>query len=203
MIHHVRFSEAAQEVMRQATYYAQKCGDGKVRVEDILHGLLADQSGPLRTILARWGQEPNKLRSTAATHINPCGPGVDIEVMKFTKEASLVVMIAKAEAWEEASHEVGPLHILKALLLDEDLSARQRLVSLGITKQTIQKEFPVPKNQGPNHISEAEISLLKELVAEFGLPPTSTYGALSLALLQARYHNELKRQNAMYSTKHP
>jgi ATP-dependent Clp protease ATP-binding subunit ClpA len=132
-----QFTPQARRVMQRACDEAQRLNHDYLGTEHVLLGLLREGTSQAARVLSRLGVELRTLR----LHIEQIGPGGRFQVLggKLPRSSRLRWAIESAtQQAAGASGFVGPGHLLLALLGDEESTAAQLLLSLGLRPQDVQ-----------------------------------------------------------------
>ena len=137
-----RFTEKAQEAVRDAQTLATRYGNQQIEVEHLLNALLAQQGGLVPSILTRAGVGVEPLRDAVEREINRLpkvsGPSGPVDQVYITARLNKVFVAAEDEAKKLKDEYVSVEHLLLAII-DEGGPASRALKTAGATRDRIEK----------------------------------------------------------------
>mmetsp|Transcript_38468 Transcript_38468/g.71413 ORF Transcript_38468/g.71413 Transcript_38468/m.71413 type:complete len:958 (+) Transcript_38468:68-2941(+) len=134
-----RFSESAIQIIMMAQRESQRLGHNYVGNEMMLLGVVAQKSGVAAKVLAKLGVKLEEMRKVVEELVGKGNgiTGVDIPVAKEAKE---VLEGCVEEAEKLGSKAVDTVHILLALIKDEDGDAAKILKKLSVDPAKVRTE---------------------------------------------------------------
>jgi ATP-dependent Clp protease ATP-binding subunit ClpB len=137
-----RFTEKAQEAVRDAQTLATRYGNQQIEVEHLLNALLDQQSGLVPSILTRAGVAVDPLREAVEREISKLpkvsGPSGPVDQVYITARLNKVFVAAEDEAKKLKDEYVSVEHLLLAIIEDGGPGARA-LKTAGATRDRIEK----------------------------------------------------------------
>ena len=131
-----RFTQSGHEAMTLAHEEARELGHDYLGTEHLLLGALSTATGS--EVLGRLGLSIDGARSRVADLVGST-PAVDGDQKPSTPRAMDVLVLA----WQEArsQNEIGPQHILLALLREGQGVAAHVMTEAGITEERVRAEL--------------------------------------------------------------
>jgi hypothetical protein len=133
-----RYTAAARSVVVVAQNEAHAARNGTITPAHLLLGLLHDHSGPATLAAVAAGRTPQDVRNAALGALPPAVEDPPA-LVPFDTDAKKVLELSFREALRLEDQEVGPEHVLLALLEHEDGSGV--LGGLGITKEEVDRKL--------------------------------------------------------------
>ena len=164
-----RFTQKAQQVLRQAKRAAEQMGHTYVGTEHLLLGLLREQDSAAYRFLAAKGVTESRVREAVARMDGVGAPSGSMPEM--TPRVKHVLESARTEAAKTPSGYIGSEHLLLAILTEEDAMAARVLQGLGCSlpemasELTVSLEPPPLRKAAPQEKSNPLVSYSRDLTA--------------------------------------
>ncbi len=167
-----RFTEKAIQVILLAQSESRRGGHNLVGSEQILIGLILEDSSWAATILKELGLTLSSVRAEVEKSVGR-GAGLVGAEIPFTPEAKQVLKQALEEARQLTQDYVAPEHLLLSLIRDSEGVAAKMLQNLGIEPAQVRTQVhriissaaAVPVGGGPKRESQRSKS---KALSEFG-----------------------------------
>ena len=132
-----RFSNKAEEALRQAAAAANALGQVYVGTEHILVGLLREGTSAAAQILENHGASQDRVLALIRQLIAPASPIRVADRSRYSPRAERVLENSYKEAVQFKAALIGTEHILIALLKDPECSAAKLLGTMNINIQRL------------------------------------------------------------------
>jgi ATP-dependent Clp protease ATP-binding subunit ClpB len=137
-----KFTEKAQEAVRDAQTLATRYGNQQIEVEHLLYALLDQQGGLVPSVLTRAGVSVEPLKQAIENEINRLpkvtGPSGPVDQVYITARLNKTFVAAEDEAKKLKDEYVSVEHLLLAIIEEGGLAARA-LKTAGATRDRIEK----------------------------------------------------------------
>jgi ATP-dependent Clp protease ATP-binding subunit ClpB len=137
-----KFTEKAQEAVRDAQTLATRYGNQQIEVEHLLYALLDQQGGLVPSVLTRAGVSVEPLRQAIENEINRLpkvtGPSGPVDQVYITARLNKTFVAAEDEAKKLKDEYVSVEHLLLAII-EEGGPASRALKTAGATRDRIDK----------------------------------------------------------------
>ena len=129
------YTRQAKEVLKIAEKSAKEMAHPYVGTEHLLLGLRKVYTGVAAQVLGTNGVDEENIQKVMSELISPAGE------MPGRKKPEYILEDSKTEAEQFRSEEIGPEHMLTALIRDMDCVAAKILTTLGANLQKIYQEI--------------------------------------------------------------
>ena len=137
-----KFTEKAQEAVRDAQTLATRYGNQQIEVEHLLYALLDQQGGLVPSVLTRAGVSVEPLKQAVENEINRfpkvTGPSGPVDQVYITARLNKTFVAAEDEAKKLKDEYVSVEHLLLAII-EEGGPAARALKTAGATRDRIEK----------------------------------------------------------------
>jgi len=137
-----KFTEKAQEAVRDAQTLATRYGNQQIEVEHLLYALLDQQGGLVPSVLTRAGVSVEPLKQAIENEINRfpkvTGPSGPVDQVYITARLNKTFVAAEDEAKKLKDDYVSVEHLLLAII-EEGGPAARALKTAGGTRDRIEK----------------------------------------------------------------
>ena len=137
-----KFTEKAQEAVRDAQTLATRYGNQQIEVEHLLYALLDQQGGLVPSVLTRAGVSVEPLKQAIENEINRLpkvtGPSGPVDQVYITARLNKTLVAAEDEAKKLKDEYVSVEHLLLAII-EEGGPAARALKTAGGTRDRIEK----------------------------------------------------------------
>ncbi|HKG50345.1 MAG TPA: Clp protease N-terminal domain-containing protein [Actinomycetales bacterium] len=141
-----RFTTPARNVIMTAQNEAREAGNSEIRPEHLLLGLLAEPDAAAARSLLAQGLSLETVRK-AATAALPPAQGEAPQLVPFNSRSKKALELTFREALRLRASEIGPEHILLALLELEDGAGV--LARLGVDKAAVEAHITTSPDHPP------------------------------------------------------
>ena len=138
-----RFTDRARKVMSLANQKAQRFNHEYIDTEHILLGLIKEDSGVGATVLKKLDVDIKKLRFEIEKHVKSGPDIVTIGKLPPTPRAKKVIEYAIEEARALNHNYIGTEHILLGILRENEGTAAQVLMHIGLNLEDVRQEVCV------------------------------------------------------------
>ncbi|HET9530077.1 MAG TPA: ATP-dependent chaperone ClpB [Blastocatellia bacterium] len=139
-----RFTEKAQEAVREAQTLATRYSNQQIEVEHLMLALLEQQGGLVPSVLTKAGVQVDPLRQAVEHEINKMpkvsGPSGPPDQVYITARLNKVFVAAEDEAKKLKDDYISVEHLLLAII-DEGGPASRALKTAGATRARIQQSL--------------------------------------------------------------
>mmetsp|Transcript_88408 Transcript_88408/g.153471 ORF Transcript_88408/g.153471 Transcript_88408/m.153471 type:complete len:974 (-) Transcript_88408:40-2961(-) len=135
-----RFTDKAIRVLMQGQQEAQQMGYAEIGSEQLLLGLIGEDSGFAAQVLKANGLRLNSARDKVKAVLGP-GPGSTSTEIAFTPRCKRILEKAHTESKTLKSGFVGTEHLLLALLSERDSPGVQILQELGASPNKVTNDL--------------------------------------------------------------
>jgi ATP-dependent Clp protease ATP-binding subunit ClpC len=143
-----RFTEPARRAVVHAQDEARALQHGYIGTEHLLLGLLRDESGATRS-LESLGVSLEALRARVVRVIGR-GDEPAVGQIPFTPRGRRVLELSLSEAVARSDSDIGPEHILLALVRVDDGEAARILLDRGVDAQRIRDAVEENRTDEPD-----------------------------------------------------
>jgi ATP-dependent Clp protease ATP-binding subunit ClpC len=131
-----RFTDKAIRVLMAGQQEAQEMGYAEIGSEQLLLGLIAEDSGIAAQVLKQNGLRLNSARDKVRSVLGP-GPGTNSTEIAFTPRCKRILERAHVESKNQKSGFVGTEHLLLALVNERDSPGIQIMEELGASPKKV------------------------------------------------------------------
>ena len=135
-----RFTDRARKVLQLANQEAHRLNHEYFGTEHILLGLVKEGGGVASNVLENLDIDLNKIRREVEKSVNQGTDMITMGKLPQTPHASKAIEYAMTEARSLGSNNVGTEHLLLGLLREEEGSAAQILMNLGLSLDAVREE---------------------------------------------------------------
>jgi hypothetical protein len=135
-----RFTDRARKVMQLANQEAQRFNHEYVGTEHVLLGLIKEGTGVAANVLLNLDVHLRKVRQEVEKVVQAGPELVTMGKLPQTPRAKLAISYAIEEAQHLDHNYVGTEHLLLGLLREQEGTAAQVLMNLGLKLEVVRKE---------------------------------------------------------------
>ena len=125
-------TDRARNVMRRARREAEKLKHASIEPEHILIGLVREASGVAANVLKNMGTDLKKIRLEVETIVKTGPSMVTMGQLPFSPRAKKVLELSIEDAQNLGHNYIGTEHLLLGLLKENEGTAAQVLLNLGV-----------------------------------------------------------------------
>jgi len=137
-----KFTKRAEDALRAAKEYAERCGHTYIGTEHILVALAAERGSVASKILEARGAEPQKLLSKLGADAG-VGSAKDLDPEDLTRGSRSIISEAGKLASRLGFNSIGTEHLLSAMIDSGDSAAARLLSDCGVSISELKGDISV------------------------------------------------------------